>query len=188
MLPYLFYLVYKSLSDLVFIEATWFYQPCLVFKCRFVFILSRLYNFSLTWRFLSHEDDDIAETVTEFAHSYLGLLKQVIFFTFADLFQDFYILYCPNFDDSQLLRQFNFILQMKAIPPQHINFLRVRILSESFFYINICILSLFYVFIKELFIFHIYLRSSKICGRHYPGASILYNENERMQTVQIGSR
>lgn len=40
-------------------------------------------------RFLSHEDDDISETVAEFAHSYLGLLKQ-----------------------------------MKAIPPQHIDFLR----------------------------------------------------------------
>jgi len=28
-------------------------------------------------RFLSHEDDDISETVTEFAHAYLGLLKQM---------------------------------------------------------------------------------------------------------------
>eukprot|EP00795_Rhopilema_esculentum_P002275 gene2275-17888_t len=28
-------------------------------------------------RFLSHEDDDISETVSEFAHSYLGLLKQM---------------------------------------------------------------------------------------------------------------
>ena len=33
--------------------------------------------FFLFDRFLNHEDDDISETVSDFAHSYLGLLKQV---------------------------------------------------------------------------------------------------------------
>ena len=44
----------------------------------YVFIISSACFCIFCCRFLSHEDDDISETVTEFAHSYLGLLKQVI--------------------------------------------------------------------------------------------------------------
>ena len=57
----------------------------------------------MIFRYLSHEDDDISETVSEFAHAYLGLLKQVRFIPCNFLSQNskgMKMMFFPRFDST----------------------------------------------------------------------------------------